>query len=187
MIYHRLIFDSELQDLPTIQEYELAGFDMTSLWKGKEIASFPTDLRLVINAKGDDQIPDLVGNPISWFVVSDRLANILSANERAGDVQLIPAPLVRETDGAAVQGYQVLNPLKLVNCLDESESKFRRSARGTLASLERCVLNQHSIPSDVRLFRLGEMPRAVFVRDDVAKRTIGKGLLGLAFIRCEAI
>lgn len=185
MYYHRLIHDSQLRNSPAIGRYELAGFDPTMLWKGCELDSFPSGLHLVVNAAPHEEIPDLIGNPLSWFVVSDRLVDILTRNEQPG-LQVLPAPLVREADDSDVLGYQVLNPLHLVNCLKESESRFRRSPRGTLTSLDLCVLNLDSIPRDVAVFRLGEMPRAIFVSDEIAQGVRGKGIKGVAFIRCAA-
>lgn len=185
MNYHRLIWDSELRNPPTITEYELAGLDPTSLWEGCEIDPFPSGLRLVVNAVADERAPDLIGNPLSWFVASDRLIELLSIGDRS-DLQLLPAPLVREADGSRVPGYQVLNPLRVIPCFNESESTFRRSSRGTLASLDQCVLKLDAIPRDVGVFRLGEMPRAVFVSDQIAQSLRGNGLKGVALIRCNA-
>ena len=187
MYYHRITFDVDRNDLLVIRKYEMAGFNLTALWRGMEVGAFPSSLKLIVDDTEEGEMPDLFGNPVSWLVVSDKLAEILCQDQRKGTVQLIPAPIFRDSDGSKVEGYQVLNPLVRIDCLNEAKSKLGRLANGALAALDHCVLNQASIPENIGIFRLGEFPKAIFVSDELAHRTCQKGLRGLAYFRCNAI
>ncbi len=186
MNYHRMLFDSERSDLSVIRDYEMNGYNLTSLWKGDLAQLFPDGLKLYLDDSDRAQLGDLIGNPISWFVCSAKLLNLLQLFETAEGVQLLPAPVYRESDESLVDGYYVLNPTIKIDCLNHERSILSRSASGKIRSLEKSVLISSAIPNGLPVFRLANFPNAIFVREDMAKGLTNKGVTGVAFVRCES-
>lgn len=187
MWYHRLIYDSDREDLSVINKYELDGFNLTSLWKGVEVEPFPEGLRLIVDDSENELLGDLVGNPISWFVCSQQLQDFLGVSSRSDELQLLAAPMFRKSNNTRIDGYVVLNPLLKIGCLDSDKSVLSRTSSGVISSIDECVLKESSIPKGTALFRLEEFPKAIFVSDEIANSLRHQGIRGVAFIRCKAV
>jgi ABC-type spermidine/putrescine transport system permease subunit I len=68
--YHCLTFDSSRNDLISVLYYEMGDFNLSNLWGGKQNISISNGIQFFIDNKGN--FPDLMGNPISWLICSDK-------------------------------------------------------------------------------------------------------------------
>lgn len=183
--YHRLITDSSRNELFTVIDYSIEGFDLTELWDGTQINTpLPIDVKLLVDSANSTE-PDLVGNPISWFICSNRLIKKwLPLIE--DDVQLLEAPLYEKSSNKKIDGYKILNPIKLIRALDLEKSKFIGN-KEKIKTISKFVLETINIPENVHMFRPKEFPKAIIVSDELAQKILGVGIEGVAFVPCDSI
>lgn len=183
--FHRLIFDSSRDDLFTVVAYSLDEFDLTIFWKGIEVVGpIPTSVKLFVDIEKDNA-PDLVGNPISWYICSERLLDYwLPLIEQ--DIQLCEAPLYVKKTNKKILGFKILNPLTIIEAMDMRKSRFI-SNKNKLKTVSKFVFEIKKIPENIHIFRPSEFPKAIIVSDELVKKIVGIGIRGLALIRCESV
>jgi hypothetical protein len=115
-------------------------------------------------------------------VVSKRLGFALS--ERTPDIELLPVKVLNPKDKVASEDHFVLNPLRIVDCIDEAASVVDRNALNPafISSVEQLVLREAAVPPDVYLFRLGSWPSVLIIREAFAAELQAAGFTGLHFL-----
>jgi len=183
--FHRLIFDSARKDLASISAYELGDFSPVTFWTGTRFnEQFPTNMRLEVE-RSDYLDPDLLGNPLSWLICSTRFV-VLMRKTAERDIQVFAVPLVDNQTREMVTGYHIVNPTRLVECLNVERSIVSRKADGTLAAVYEIAVRESKVPNDANIFRIAEQPNIVLFSDDAVLPLLGKDLLGLAFVQCAS-
>jgi hypothetical protein len=177
MKYYRFIFDSGSKDLMSVVDYEMGDFDLKSLW-GKGKSNLPDNVKLFVK-KEYLKKPDLLGNPISWFICSDRLIEIWMPKIEA-DVQILNAPIYEVKTKKEIEGYKIFNPIRKVEALDKEKSVFL----GKIVT--EFVFDKKRIPNNLHVFRPVESPKAIIVSDELVKKLIDQNINGVAFIKCKS-
>lgn len=173
----QLTIDASRTDLMSVVKYDLADFDLTLFWgKGKIEKKLPESVKLLVNKQAGRE-PDLLGNPISWHIASERLINFWKPEIETA-VQRFEAPLFDIQESDKISGYEILNPLKFVEALNKEKSVFLGEI------ITEFVFDRQKVPSDCHIFRPVEFPEAIIVSDILVNRLVGMGLEGIAFIRC---
>jgi hypothetical protein len=174
------------EDVWEVVDYELHGFDVTSLWTGKELQKgLSGDIRIIIHRVGE--APDWLINPISWPIVSSRLAECLEGCAQA-DIQVLDAPLYDSNSGAALGGYHIVNVFKTSPCLDVNQSRFiRSSVSGRISVLTQAVIRRESVDERLRIFRLSEHFPTIICRRRVAEEIRQSKFLGLSVNECTVV
>lgn len=184
-MFHRLILSSDEDDLFTVVDYAVDGFDLTLFWKGNKVPEpIPESVKLFVDSKNANG-PDFVGNAISWYVCSDKLLNYwMPMIENAA--QIVAAPLYDVDTKKCVKGYKIINPTVVISALNLEESTFIGSEK-KIKAVTKFVFNEADIPSDVHIFRPAEFPLAIIVSDQLAQTIVGEGLTGMSFVRCQSV
>lgn len=168
----------------SVSEYKMGRFDLTSFWEGKRFPRNKISKAVRLTVENEHAPCDYVANPISWPICSQTFLDlILRFAER--DVQVFDAPLFTFS-GKTVRGYFVLNCIRLVKCLDKARSKLSYDGK-EIAGVIKFAIKASAIPSGVHVFRVAEFPYRLFFSDTLAQSLVGKGVTGLAFIRCKAL
>lgn len=181
--FHRLTLDAACNG-QTVGDYEMGDFDLTVFWDGSELnMEIPKDVRLFV----DGPRADYVGNPLSWSICSKKLVDFVSPLAE-NDFQLFKAPLHSTKTGRRVNGYYVMNVIRRIGCvnLQQSTVEYKNKKTQGVEMIYEYVFDSGRIPDSVHIFRPDEFPQAVFFSDELARSLMGKGLTGLAFIRCNA-
>jgi hypothetical protein len=183
--FYQLIHNTNRSGLYVVSDYDLGDFDSRRLWHGERLEGLiPGDVRLYLQTLGR-QPADLVWNPVSWPICSQRLLELILPVCQ-GDVEVLPAPLFDEASSTPVPGYGLLNVTRLILCLDAENSVVGRSREdGRLAGVYTYVLKADRIPPDAHLFRLTEWPYTILMSNAVEQVLRGEGLTGLALMPCD--
>jgi len=96
-----------------MQEYDLC--------IGKKLKKWNDSFEFFYDTNEGDIATDYLANDMSWFVVSERLRNILS--DLNTDIQYFEVNIVEKNTNQSLSNYYVANILKLVNalCLEKSD------------------------------------------------------------------
>jgi hypothetical protein len=185
-IFHSLIY-SQRSNLMTVQRYEMGDFDLRQVWRSQVLADpLPEKVRLYVNFK--DSLPtDYVANPISWPICSERMTAFLV--KRSPDcIQLIDAPLFDARTNEHVNGYKIINVIKLIPCLDLDKSQYKSwdESTGTVQNLSYRVIKADQIPQNTHIFRIKEYFSSVYFSDELAHDFDCQGLSGFAFIKHQS-
>ena len=176
--FYILTFDSGRDYFMTVADYQINDFDVTLLWgKGMVEANISESVKLFVNTESV-QPADLIGNPISWHVCSERLISAWFSKIK-NDVQLLKAPLYDLKTKEQITGFQILNPIKSLDVLDREKSTFVGSMAIDF------VVDRSKIPDSVNIFRPIESSSDVIVSEELPNALIGKGYKGIAFIKCS--
>ena len=184
-IFHRLILDSSRADLSSVVDYLIDDFDLTIFWKGTQVnGPIPESVKLFVDSE-DAVFPDLLGNPLSWHICSERLLGCWHPMIEK-DIQLLEAPLYQQETNQRLAGFHILNPLTCIQALDVHRSEIIGNSK-RIKAVSRFVFEESKIPQGVHIFRPSEFSKAIIISDELAQNIVGFGMTGLAFVRCESI
>jgi hypothetical protein len=163
----------------------MGDFDLRVFWRGQPYCGdLPSYVRLYSREDNEGLKPgDLLGNPLSWQMFSERLLEWTWPLIKA-DVQLFDVPLYRKSTGIRVPGYKLVNPIRVIDCIDWEHSEFARDDEGSILHCDRLCIRDHQVGNH-HLFRLAGYLHPVIVSDEFVQRTFNKGVRGLAYIRCR--
>jgi hypothetical protein len=158
-------------DLQSVTDYEMGGFDLTLFWSGKSFAGgIPSNVKLFL---GEGAASDYLANPLSWAIVSERF--LMNLKELLGnDSQYFPAHVYDEKR----QPLSGINILNVTRCLDV--------LAGPLVSVDKIVLKEASIPSDTHLFRIIGHETLLIASEKMVQEVFDKKMQGIAFIKTSS-
>lgn len=185
MPFHKLIPDPYYENEQTIRDYEgiLEGFDYYSFLDGKRFkGKIPDSVKLYIS-EGDEELPraSLLAGSLSWLIFSEELLEFVKPLIEK-DVQIFDAPVYFK-NGQKVEGYKIINPIRVIDCVDWEKSRVGRKEDGTISCMGKIYIKEDQV-GEHHLFRLKGWTYSVIVSDQLAKSIAAKGFKGIAFIRC---
>lgn len=117
--YYILLFDAHREALEVVDDCEMGDFDVRAFWTGREFTgSIPDQVRIEIS---EGMTSDLLGNPISWLIMSRRLREIVES-VTFENVQFIPITVWRKHK--AVKFYSVVNPIGSVDGIVQNKKRL---------------------------------------------------------------
>lgn len=93
MNVHELIANSGQPDFASILDYELGDFDDSCFLDGCQLVSPEALSHVKLYVEDSPSLPDLVGNPLSWQIVSWRLKSHLEGFIDGNDADFFPIVL----------------------------------------------------------------------------------------------
>ncbi len=200
MPYHELMYDNGYEGGQVIGDYVMGlvdptidiskkpellekVFSPTTFWKGEPFkGKIPDFVKLFIKKEDENEEQlDLLPNPVSWLIFSERLTEYALPFIKE-DVQIFDPPIYRESDGAKVGGYKLINPIRVIDCLDKEKSNIKKAEDGHIKLCldmhikEDCVGNHH-------IFRVKDYLPSIILSDVFAKGIRKEGFEGFAFLR----
>jgi hypothetical protein len=107
-------------------------------------------------------VVDMIPNSLSWYIISQRYADVLKAVCRPEDFRLfaLPEKLVRQS--SALRGFSILSIVRNLPCLDMQRSDLSwdkdEAGKPYILGINKCVLRQEAIAKDAHLFLIDEYP-----------------------------
>ena len=184
MAFNELILNADSEDSYSVEDYEMGDFDLTVFWDGKPFeGAIPPCVRLYIYEDPKLKPADLLGNPLSWQMFSERMLEWTWPLIK-NDVQIFDVPLYKKSTGAKVSGYKLVNPIRVIDCIDWEHSEFIRDADGSCPLVNKLCIRGDEVGNH-HIFRLKDYLYPIIVSDEFARQTFHKGVRGLAFVRCK--
>jgi hypothetical protein len=145
---------------------------------------FPSDVRLKMDPDSPTNLlfVDVLPNPLRLLVVSERLADFVTARQPP-EIEILPVGIVDHRGRLVKPVYRILHPIRPVDCLDEVASNPRRLAVNPehIARVDRLVLDPARIDPARQIFRVRGFSAAVLVRSDLAQAIEQAGFTGVTF------
>jgi uncharacterized protein DUF1629 len=155
----------------------LKGVPLKNKWPDDVVcrmsSEYPKDIQLSDNLYG-----------CSYRVVSRRLRDILEPLASMSKIEYLPISVLNHKGRAASKDYFVMNPLDVIDCIDQKKSCVVWNAINTTAisSCDQLVLREDSIPTGCAVFRPKFMLPTILARRDIAAQLSSAGLTGLFFL-----
>ena len=179
--FYQLTFDTELATASSVDRYHMGDFDLTSLWGGQKIpCKLPDQVKLFITGS-IESLPDFVGNPLSWLLVSRRFRDLI-AKELENCCQFLDAPLYANSGNDYIKNFYLLNVLSVVDCVDKENSQIEYLNDGEIDFIVDLHINYDLIPDCIDIFRVKNSIGSVIISNKIVDLIRGKGLTGVALI-----
>ncbi len=166
--------------------------------------TFTTNLGDGINFDDGDQVPSSVtkavytlteplkGNltdhlsidEIPGLVFSDRLCQLLH-NMMVTNVQYFPLAIINPAQGDTINDYKIANIVGVVDCVNRELSDLEYFDDGDIEFVNKLVLDEGAIPSDLDIFRLAGRTTMVVVSQVLKDAIVGSGMTGCVFYKPE--
>ena len=113
-------------------------------------------------------VPDVVLNPHECLMVTDRMRALLDRHIDT-PVEYLPFTLLNHKGRVADDSMWVVNLLDSVGCADMEKTRGSESPfyPGEIQDLRKLFVIEEKLPTDRKIFRLGECPPTILVRDDL--------------------
>jgi hypothetical protein len=131
----------------------------------------PRDIRLADGLYGDRRI-----------VVSPKVQALVRAESR-DRIELLPIGIVDHKGRFAAKDYAIVNPLDVVDCIDQASSRVRWNAIDpkSIYACDALHLVESAVPKERKVFRLEGWRNVVVVRRELAEK-LSRDTVGLHFV-----
>lgn len=186
MKYYKLGMDMERSNDIVCHYKNDLGMQQNMLIVGKECLEWNNDFEFYYDKNEGSFASDYLANDKGWFVVSEKLKNIMSEIE--SDIQYIPVRIVENSTNELLDGYFIANILRVVDALCLEKSKYFTTeieGIGTIYTVSKYGIYQAKT-SNSDIFKLAnrqEVP--IFVSENFANEIARNGITGISLIEIE--
>lgn len=131
-----------------VNDYDLNNFDDWPLLTGEKLESKPDNVKLHVTGSG--KWPALLNNPLSWFIVSNKLKEILE-NFAFNHCHFFSLDDCIVGEAVEEGNYWLLSFFRKIDCMNREISSFREMA-GQIAGINHLVIDPSRIPMDDHIF-----------------------------------
>jgi hypothetical protein len=148
------------------------GLRASRLLLGKPLLlDYPEDVRLFMSEDEPGiEVPDFVGNTLNYFICSQRMKEVLEAQQR-DQVEYLPVSIYNHRRRLAAANYFVVNPLGGVDCLDLDASEIEYH-EGKVVGVDKYVLDASKLQAGPSLFRVREEPTMYVLNERIVRALI---------------
>ena len=149
---------------------------------------FPADAYMEMTPRFPKQIGlgDSFSTIDSVWVASQRLADLVKQHAPK-DLELLPIT-IRDHKGRAVAvPYFLIHPLRTVDAIDQTQSKFRWNPINTelIASFQRLVIDADKLPTDIGVCRVKHMGSPILVSPGLIDAIVSAKMTGMRWRAIE--
>lgn len=128
------------------------------------------------------EVPDLVPNSLGYTMMSERFKALISGRSKS-KIEWLRFTLLNHKKRVASDKMWVANVLTIVDCVDRERTVGRPyPARPEwYSATSELFIRPEKVDAKLDLFRLGEMPRRIIVRDDLKTEIETAGMTGVVF------
>ncbi len=181
--YFQLVIDPSLDKFCHVADYTIEAFDLTLFWKGEKIQDpIPSSVKLFVDKKTKN-MPDLMGNPLSWLLCSKRLIDCWYDYINQ-DVQIFDAPIYQIQSNIKVKNYFILNPISCLKSVNLDRSTYIGD-KEDIRTITEYYLYNNAIPESTNIFRPKEFKQEIIVSEKIVKISRKANLIGPDYIECH--
>lgn len=182
--------DDEKDNLPKgqspilVNSYELYGFDLRTLWRGKYIEKWPDNLELYYD-KGNVFL-DYIPNVLSWLIFSNKVIAAFNQLNVVG-IQCFPINICSIKNKKKHCSAYVVNTLESVSALDWEKSDYVswEDDPKYIKFIRKIVLKTDCDYRNLDMFRLGESKNYIIVSERIKKCLKMENLTGFGLLPLE--
>jgi hypothetical protein len=132
---------------------------------------------------------DALANSFGWLIISSRFVEAIRSCTHEGEIQFLEFPLQKLVQ--TKHSYYLLNPLKLIECIDfkRSDAAWSENDMGEkyLSHFYHLVVKGKSIPKGLNLFRIEEYPEIIAVTEELQQTLVKHKIKGYVLNPIEVV
>ena len=165
-----------------VERWEGGDFNVLAFWDGLPFEGvIPKEVQLFIPPEDEGLLkPAILPNPVSWLIISDRLLEIWSPYIEE-DVQVFDAPIFYELDHRPCQGYRIINPIRVVDCINWDKTVEKKRPDGTRRAIYNLTLRKDRLGKH-HIFRLEDYLTPLIISPKLVK-CLTDDIHGVAFLK----
>jgi hypothetical protein len=193
--YYRLVYSGEEKDkkagIPTeklivVNKYELNGFDLRALWKGKKIENWNEEIKIYY--KEGEIALDYVPNVLSWLIFSDQLIELFNDCHVTG-IQVLPVKIYNE---GSVQKYlksNVVNVLNIQAAMNREKSVYIPwdDNPEDIKVIRHLVMNHSNVDEKIDIFHLAESLNYLIISQRIKDEIERRGITGCGYQEIDLV
>ncbi|MCY1046197.1 hypothetical protein OV208_33105 [Corallococcus sp. bb12-1] len=153
--------------------------------KGVPMADkYPSGVRLEMAARHLGLVvPDFVPNTLLLYLVSGRMKTLLE-QEAGVEIEFLPFALHDHKGRAVAPDCSIANVIGSQDCADLKKTRGEKTvgAPGKFEVITQLQLDPVKVSTELKLFRLGAMPRFLIIRDDLRATFEQNGVTGVRYV-----
>lgn len=154
----------------------------------KLLDTWSTDASFSMNREHPNQtlIPDSFSNLDGMNVISEkckiRISDLISK-----DIEFLPVKIFDHNNAQLQDTFFILNPLKVVDCIDQEQSKIKWNNidPDKISSCLRLVLKEETLEHAPPIFRIKHMSEVILVSEEIADKLEDSELKGLRLVEID--
>jgi hypothetical protein len=193
--YYRLVYSGEEKDkkagIPTeklivVNKYDLNGFDLRDLWKGKKIENWNEEIKLYYE-EGEKAL-DYVPNVMSWLIFSDKLIEVLNDCRITG-IQVLPVRIYKTGCDHEYFKSNVVNVLNVQASMDWGKSDYIPWDDNPMDIhvIRHLVMNRSNIDENIDLFHLAEKLNYLIISERLKDEIELRGITGCGYREIDLV
>ncbi|MGE7666857.1 imm11 family protein [Ureibacillus composti] len=186
MKYYKLLLDNSNGNDIFAYCDNIMGINQYALMEGKVIKNWNRDVLFFYNPNEGDRYTDYLANDLGWFIVSERLKNILQQLD--DNIQYFPIKIVNKLDKTQFSEYYVANILNVVSALNLEKSKYDliEAEDIKIYSVSKYALNSNAL-NNLNIIKLKGDELPVFVSEILKEYICENNLTGCDFLEIKII
>ncbi|HWK22296.1 MAG TPA: DUF1629 domain-containing protein [Ureibacillus sp.] len=186
MKYYKLLLDNSNDNDLFAYCDNLMDINHYDLMEGKALKNWREDIIFYYTPSEGDRYTDYLANDLGWFIVSERLKNILQQLDR--NSQLFPVKIVNKLNKSQFKTYYVVNILNVVNALNLKESKYDliEAEDIKIYSVSKYALNRREL-NNLNIIKLKGDELPLFVSELLKKTITDNNITGCDFLEIKLI
>ncbi|MCK4608548.1 MAG: hypothetical protein KAT71_03625 [Gammaproteobacteria bacterium] len=187
MEYFKLVFNYKQFGDTCLSARDDLEADKYDLEKGAAIENWPKTFQLYYNSKKDgEEFTDYQNNTLDWFLVSNKLKNIISSLQTK-NIQFLPINIFDVANGKIRIDYNVTNICNILeNVFDFENTIFYgeqpKKKDAIYPPPKFYALKSKMIDKNIHIFKIREFPWSIFVSKEFKTLVTKNKLTGCAFM-----
>lgn len=188
MKYYKLAMDMKRENDIVCHYENDFGIQQNSLNVGKVFNDWKEEFTFFYDMEEGNIATDYLANDKGWFVVSEKLKNILESINT--EIQFLPVEVVEKHQRMNVGNYYVANVVKLIDalCLEKSDYfETEIEELGTIYTVSKYAIYEEKV-NDVDVFKLPnhqEIP--IFVSERFKNIVEDNAITGIEFLEISVV
>ncbi len=176
------ILEQDLDDPDAAAIGEIPDFLNVDDWySGKKLPSPPSPLMLRLYHKSGDSRGDIMGGIVTLF--SDELAALLR-KFGIDSFQSFPVEIEDPISKEVEEGYNIVNILGLIKCVDIDSSQITSGPMGGILRLESFNIDTRK-SHGFSMFRLYEQPTLIIIDESIKQFLFSSDMVGLKITKTQ--
>jgi hypothetical protein len=189
MKYYKLLYDYEHDEDAIYLEINEKSFDFDryDVEKGIVFDTWNADIEVIYDNSKGAIITDYLANDLVWFIVTDKLKNIIESMNNS-NIQYLPVK-VRGKHGAEELNTYLINICNIVDALDLDNSKYsvhEIDEKEKMISIQKYVIKGDGVEG-YDIFRLKDDYVSIFISERLRKAMMKNGVTGCDYLEVKVV
>lgn len=188
MKYYKLAMDMDRKNDIVCHYQNDFGIQQNMFNVGRFYEGWEGNFEFYYDKKEGNVLTDYIANDKGWFVVSNRLKNILKIMNT--EIQFLPVRIVEKNSNEVLEDYYIANIIRVVDalCLEKSDYfETKIPSRGTIYTVSKyCIYDEKTENSDIfKLANRQEIP--IFVSERFKKIMEEENITGICLREVKVV